>query len=188
MRGASTRFEDVPVERVMTRRPATIEEDAPLEDAAAAMAEGGFRHLPVVDGEGRLVGMISERDLRLRLGTDVGRFADAAPDALATAVSGAMTPDPISVGPVATLAGVLEIFADERVGAVPVVDPADRPIGIVSYLDLLGWLRERGRPRAPRRAPRTAGTARAGPPPGGRGKRRGRAGARPPSSDARAAR
>jgi CBS domain-containing protein len=132
----------VPLSVVMTRGPATVEEAAPVSDAAAEMAAGGFRHLPVVDATGALVGMISERDLRARLGTDVARFADATADALAEPVLEAMTPDPVSLPPTAMLAEALEVFADERVGAIPVVDDADRPIGIVSYVDLLGMLRE----------------------------------------------
>jgi CBS domain-containing protein len=132
----------VPLSVVMTRGPATVEEAAPVSDAAAEMAAGGFRHLPVVDATGALVGMISERDLRALLGTDVARFADATSDVLAEPVLEAMTPDPVSLPPTATLAQALEVFADERVGAIPVVDEADRPIGIVSYVDLLGTIRE----------------------------------------------
>jgi len=150
----TTPFAEVPLEKVMTRRPTTIEEGAPLEDAAAMMAEGRFRHLPVLDARGRLVGMLSERDLRVRLGTDVERFVDAAPDALAQTVGSSMTPDPIALGPRSTLRAALEVFADDRVGAVPVVDERDRVIGIASYLDLLGFLRsreEREAPPAPRR-------------------------------------
>lgn len=153
-------FREVPVERVMTRRPATIEEDAPLEDAAAAMAEGGFRHLPVVDGDGRLVGMLSERDLRARLGTDVGQFADVATDVLHEPVSAVMTPDPIALGPGSTLAAALEVFADERIGAVPVTDGGDRVVGIVSYLDLLDWFRVHGERAAALRRPRASSAPR----------------------------
>ncbi len=132
----------VPLSVVMTRGPATVEEAAPVSDAAAEMAAGGFRHLPVVDANGALVGMISERDLRSLLGTDVARFADATADVLAEPVLEAMTPDPVSLPPTATLAEALEVFADERVGAIPVVDDAERPVGIVSYVDLLGTIRE----------------------------------------------
>ncbi len=131
----------VPLSVVMTRGPATVEEAAPVSDAAAEMAAGGFRHLPVVNANGALVGMISERDLRARLGTDVARFEDATADALAEPVLEAMTPDPVSLPATATLAQALEVFADERIGAIPVVDDADRPIGIVSYVDLLGTIR-----------------------------------------------
>lgn len=131
----------IPVSAVMTRGPATVGELAPLADAAAEMAAGGLRHVPVVDAEGRLVGMISERDLRARFGTDVGGFAGAAEDALAERAAEAMTPAPVALPPDASLAEALAVFADERVEAVPVVDDGERLVGIVSYLDLLGTIR-----------------------------------------------
>jgi CBS domain-containing protein len=46
----------------MTRNPQTISSDATIEEALERMLDGGFRHLPVMDGE-RMVGMISMRDL-----------------------------------------------------------------------------------------------------------------------------
>jgi len=138
------RFQDVPVEKVMTRNPATIEPDATLSDAAETIVQGGFRHLPVVDGAGRLVGMLSERDLRTRLGIDLRQYAEATLEALSEPVSAAMSPDPISIGPKTPLAEALEIFADEKVGALAVVDESERLRGILSYVDLLAYLRERG--------------------------------------------
>jgi CBS domain-containing protein len=159
----------LPLSAVMTRGPATVEETAPLADAAAEMAAGGFRHVPVVAGDGRLVGMISEGDLRARLGTDARDFAGARADALAEPISEAMTPDPVALPPTATLAQALAVFTDERVGAIPVVDEGDRVAGIVSYVDLLGTIRAlsaaagpaRSAPRAP--APPGRGTPRASP-------------------------
>lgn len=46
----------------MTRGPQTISSEATIEEALGRMLEGGFRHLPVVDG-GRMVGMLSMRDI-----------------------------------------------------------------------------------------------------------------------------
>ncbi len=51
-----------PVEEWMTRDPETIEPSETLEHAAVLMLHGGFRHLPVADGEG-VVGILSMRDL-----------------------------------------------------------------------------------------------------------------------------
>jgi len=152
------RFQDVPVEKVMTRNPATIEPDATLSDAAETIVQGGFRHLPVVDGGGRLVGMLSERDLRTRLGIDLRRYSEATLEALSEPVSSAMSPDPISIGPKTPLAEALEIFADEKVGALAVVDASERLHGILSYVDLLAYLRERaGGPSARRPEPEDFG-------------------------------
>ena len=131
----------IPVSTVMTRGPASVDELAPLADAAAEMAAGGFRHVPVVDSDGRLVGMISERDLRARLGTDPRGFASAADSALAERVAEVMTPDPIALPPHAPLGEALAVFTDDRVGAVPIVDDGERLVGIVSYVDLLGTIK-----------------------------------------------
>lgn len=49
---------------VMTRYPITIDPEAPVDTAIAAMRERGVRHLPVVDDAGRLLGLVSDRDLR----------------------------------------------------------------------------------------------------------------------------
>ncbi len=50
------------VESVMTRHPQTVTPDKPFCHALHMMYEGGFRHMPVVDQEGRPVGMLSARD------------------------------------------------------------------------------------------------------------------------------
>jgi CBS domain-containing protein len=53
---------DTPIGELMTPDPVRLEEEAPLVDAALAMARGGIRHM-VVTRDGRLSGVVSERDL-----------------------------------------------------------------------------------------------------------------------------
>ncbi len=48
---------------VMTEAPQTLSPDTSPEEAAVRMAEGKFRHLPVVDGDGQVLGVVSQRDL-----------------------------------------------------------------------------------------------------------------------------
>lgn len=48
--------------QVMVHEPQTIRADKPLAYALHMMAEGGFRHVPVVDDDGGPVGMVSARD------------------------------------------------------------------------------------------------------------------------------
>lgn len=135
----------VSVDSVMTGNPVTLEADASLGDAAETLLRGGFRHLPVVDEQGRLVGMLSERDLRTRLGVEMEGFWDATLEALSEPVSEAMTPDPVSVRSGTPLAKALDALALERVGALPVVDEADQLLGILSYVDVLAWLKRNPR-------------------------------------------
>jgi CBS domain-containing protein len=48
---------------VMTGAPQTLSPEATPQDAAERMAAGKFRHLPVVDSDGRVLGVVSQRDL-----------------------------------------------------------------------------------------------------------------------------
>ena len=56
-------MERIPVRSYVTLGPATVSSDADVVDAAELMLALGVRHLPVVDGPGRPVGMVSMRDL-----------------------------------------------------------------------------------------------------------------------------
>lgn len=125
---------------VMTPRPVTALASEPLHLAIARMLDHEVRHLPVVDEEGRLVGVLSDRDVR----TAVGSPAVAArglPNAEDESTVGfLMTGRPVVVAADTPLTEVASHFADERVGAIPVVDERERPIGIVSYVDVLRHL------------------------------------------------
>ena len=136
-------LQDVVVDVVMTRQPVTVEPETSLGDAAQHLLRGGFRHLPVVDREERLVGMVSERDLRARLGSELEGLPHARLDTLTLPVSEAMTPDPLTVRAGTPLTEVLQLFTEERIGAIPVVDESETLLGIISYVDVLRWLRDR---------------------------------------------
>lgn len=64
------------VSSVMTRNPQTVDPDKPFGHALFLMAEGGFRHVPVVEN-GHPIGMVSARDA---LGFDLKRFSDEVAD------------------------------------------------------------------------------------------------------------
>lgn len=55
--------EDVLISDVMTRNPKTLLPDDRIADAVRLMTDQGYRHIPLVDGDGRNVGMISARDI-----------------------------------------------------------------------------------------------------------------------------
>ncbi|MDT7040764.1 CBS domain-containing protein [Candidatus Nitronereus thalassa] len=71
-----------PIQQWMTRAPVSIAANASIWDAAKAMKDGGFRHLPVIDGEGNPMGFISIRNI-------VTYLADQFPDTVYT-----LPPDP----------------------------------------------------------------------------------------------
>ncbi len=67
------------VRDVMTSHPKTIFENAPIEDALAIMRVGGFRRVPVVDTEEKLVGLVSLDDILMLLAsefTQIGKLVE----------------------------------------------------------------------------------------------------------------
>ena len=122
----------------MTREPVTAASDDTLLDAAARMADRNVRHLPVVDGERHVVGILSDRDVRTVVGDWLRPFrpSDAVVRARTYRVGDAMTRDVVVVNQDAPFDEVVRVFTDQRVGAVPVVDDTDRLVGIISYVDV----------------------------------------------------
>jgi len=62
---------EVRLEEVMTRDPIVVRESDTARKALEIMLHFGFRHLPVVDSEGRLVGVVSIRDVSQPLAGDI---------------------------------------------------------------------------------------------------------------------
>jgi acetoin utilization protein AcuB len=129
----------------MTAPAKTTRPDALLSEVRELMTTGNFRHLPVVDGEGRLVGIVTDRDLRSALPDGIlnetdkelylQRFAQ-------TTVRTIMTEAVTSLTAEATLDDALLFFDRTRVGALPVVDGERRVVGILSVRDLLTAYRQ----------------------------------------------
>lgn len=125
-------------DELMTRDPVTAHPDDGLADAAARMVQNGIRHLPVIDGDGQLVGILSDRDVRSAMGNPLDFLGEEPEERLRfVRVSDVMTAEPRRVSTGDPLGLLLPLLVDERYGAVPVVDPDGRLAGIVSYLDVL---------------------------------------------------
>lgn len=137
------------VRDVMTARPITIDPDAPLATAIAVMREKEIRHLPVVDDEGRLTGIITDRDLRSAalapalaefLPPDVRRVIEGAAEALeAVRVKDAMTWAVVCTRPDAPVAEAAAVMFQQRVGCLPVRDRGEL-VGIVTERDVFKTL------------------------------------------------
>lgn len=126
------------------RRPAVFAEQlmsapARVLPATASAGEGWrlmqahrFHHLPLVDAEQRLVGIVSDRDL-LRAG-----IAASGGEAVARRpLSELMTARVVLAAPEAEVRAVAEVMVAQHIGAVPVVDAEHRVLGLVSRADIL---------------------------------------------------
>ncbi len=124
---------------VMWPSPLTASSGDLFLDAVARMDDRGVRHLAVVDGDRHVLGMLSDRDVRLAVGNARWAAPSAAPPRglQSLRVSDVMTRDPFVLREDAPFLQLVSVFTDERIGAVPVVDANDRLVGIVSYVDVL---------------------------------------------------
>src|SRR6185436_19082935 len=109
---------------LMTGNVATIEPDSTCREALARMHRTRIRHLPVVDREHRLVGIVTDRDLRHRLFTPAV-FKQIGSVAVATLLTGAtvkeiMSTPVISVDREADVEQAGQLMAQRKVGALPV--------------------------------------------------------------------
>lgn len=129
----------VTVADVMTRAPATVAPSDTLYLALSLMMGGGIRHLPVVDREGHVIGIMSDRDIRTTIGDPMSLLSGprAYDEVLATPVARMMTVEPVVVPRNAAIEVVAQRLMVHRLSAVPVVDEQGRLVGIVSYIDLL---------------------------------------------------
>jgi len=128
----------VKVKERMTLNAATVKPDDGLKDAIWKMEQGHFRHLPVVDDNGKLIGMLSDRDIRLiRPSLAFINKQDAMVQIWSLTVQQAAVFDPIKVKPETTLKEAAALMLRWHVGGLPVVDDKDRLVGILTYTDLL---------------------------------------------------
>jgi CBS domain-containing protein len=136
------------VVEVMRTSIATLTPDTSLVEAVSVFARAPFRHLPVVDRERRLVGIVSDRDVRTRIGDPVRVLLDeeAVGVEVGETVESVMSEHPIALRTDASILELADTLIEERIGAVPIVDGDDRLAGIASYIDVLGYLV--GRPGA----------------------------------------
>ncbi|AWV91073.1 hypothetical protein DN745_17740 [Bradymonas sediminis] len=129
----------------MTPNPERVRTTDTVSDAVNKLFELDVRHLPVVNTSEEVVGMLSDRDLRSHILN--GRMQYEAPDEVSeednVAVSTIMQGDVISLGTDASINDAIELMIEQKIGAIPVVNPLDGTlVGIVSYIDVLRFAAE----------------------------------------------
>jgi CBS domain-containing protein len=127
----------VSIGEVMTRDPVTARPYQPVLEAVALMTERGFKHVPIVDDDGRLVGIVSDRDVRTAIGDPAEALGRELTEIEEMPISTVMTTPAESVSTDAPLVEVAHRLAHESIGALPVVDRGARVVGIVSYVDVV---------------------------------------------------
>lgn len=125
---------------IMSGAVITVTPDSSIGVAIALMREGGFRRLPVVE-EGRLVGIVTDRDLRQATNSPLVLRERWYSDFLLEAikVKSCMTPDPITIAPETPLLDAVRLLRQHKIGGLPVVE-AGAVTGIITTTDILDYL------------------------------------------------
>jgi acetoin utilization protein AcuB len=126
------------VKDLMSNALEVVSPDAHLHDVLIRMNQAGYRHLPVV-ADDKLVGIITDRDLRLAVNSPVVQEgADLKRETVLdeVQVDQCMTPDPQCVSSDTPAHEVADLLSLNKFGAMPVVDEG-KLVGMISYIDFL---------------------------------------------------
>lgn len=125
------------VEEIMQSDVRTLKPENTIEEACNLMEKNRIRHLPIVNGSGKLVGLVTDRDIRDALPSIFLRKDDQ--DILAKPLESLMTTDLFTCHPLDFVEEVAALFYEHNIGCLPVVN--DRKlVGIITETDLLHTL------------------------------------------------
>ena len=134
---------------IMSKQVQCVDLAMDLRQAATFLADKHISGAPVVDDQGKIVGVVSEKDFLVRMGVgETASFMEIIAHCLnnkgcvATVlrnhdIRDIMTQPAITAGPEITVAAISALFIDKRINRLPIIDSNDRPVGIVTRTDLV---------------------------------------------------
>lgn len=124
------------ISEVMTARPRAVEPDTSVREVARLMESEDVGSLPVVEEGVRLVGVVTDRDIALRV-VAAGR------DPEATQVGEIASRDVVTLTPDDDLDDALELMARAKVRRLPIVVREDELVGVLSQADVAQSAKEK---------------------------------------------
>lgn len=126
------------VRDLMSHPVRTLERNDILSNADSVMHNERIRHLPVLDEAGRLVGIISQRDLFLNALVRALGYGTMARDRSfrSIAVKEVMTEDVVTTTPETPITAAAQMMVDRKIGCLPVVE-SNTLVGILSESDIV---------------------------------------------------
>ena len=118
----------------------TIGPDYTIAEAKDEMSKNSIRHLPVIDDEGMLIGIVTDRDMRDAMPSSLLKkkdYEETLAKIMNYLVSDIMTKDPLTIYGYFTIQDALLAIQKKKVGALPVVDEQGYLKGLLSTRDLL---------------------------------------------------
>lgn len=142
-----------PVKDVMTKEVVCVREDAEIKEAARLLSENRISGMPVIDNEGKVIGVISEADILVSSGikreskiSDILRHLSGeivVSDKRGEKVGEIMTSPAITIGPEEDIRDAGRIMEEKGIKRLPVVDREGKIIGVISRADIVGAISSR---------------------------------------------
>jgi acetoin utilization protein AcuB len=125
----------------MTRNPVYGHPDMAVIEAQELMKEKGFRHLPILDDEKKLVGLITMRSLLRAVPSDVSKFSPFVVNYVLAKIKARniMVKDVVTITEDTPFEEAARIMADKKIGCLPVMR-RDELVGIISDNDLFNTM------------------------------------------------
>jgi CBS domain-containing membrane protein len=136
-RAWSRRFGDIRCEDLMSRDVVSVQPSTAVQDAWQLMIRHSVKALPVVDNDGRLLGIVTLHDFFVGHGVGQGRTADVGPS---RRVGDLMTSDVLTARPHQAMVDLMPMFSDGGRHHLPVVDDRRRLVGMVTQSDMVAAL------------------------------------------------
>ena len=129
---------NVRVRDLMTRSVRTLGQNDKLSTADALMKTERIRHLPVIDENGRLTGIVSQRDLFFSALVQALGFGSSSHDRMLNTllVKEVMTEKVVTTTPETLVTDAARVMVDRKIGCLPVIDDQNL-IGILSESDIV---------------------------------------------------
>jgi CBS domain-containing protein len=126
------------VRDLMSRPVKTLDRNDTLTLADSVMRDERIRHLPVLDGTGRLVGILSQRDLFLNALVRALGYGTMARDRSfhTIVVKEVMTEDVVTTSPETPITTAAQMMVDRKIGCLPIVE-GGALVGILSESDIV---------------------------------------------------
>jgi len=126
----------IKIEDMMTRNPHTLLRSNSLQDAKNMMAEHDIRHVPVVDTEGKLLGIVTQRDILAVQESVLEKETTNESYTLTTPLDKIMAHGLMTVSPKAGLKESAMYMQKHKVGCLPVLDHG-KLVGIITDTDFV---------------------------------------------------
>jgi len=134
------------IQELMTRDVVCADMDTPLGNAMELCSDKRIRHLPVLDDQKQLAGLVTDRDLRYYVSPRLGTISENRSDreSLERPLHLIMIRNVVVASVSSTLAEAAQLMLENRVGCLPVVDSDRHVVGIITTTDLIRYIARTG--------------------------------------------